>query len=504
MIVRVHGKDRIMNIEVPEEASVDALKEKINERTGSICTSLLLAGKAIVQGTLLSNGIEHGVIVQAVYDVLMQQEEEKEEEKKEVVKRSASCSHPSGGMCSSCAPEDSWLSDSFQNRRFLSQGAYEEFLASKDKTLQIESHLPPRCRTHGPDARCNKCLPKEITITSQIFRPVDHIEIDDRTILERLVSERKGSQKQVIYLLVGRYSEYSEVAKGVKAKVFGTLPIEYTGLKDGMVLNPNDDILCGKDASVRRVLSELNMEIVGMVFTRISEEKLSFISSLELLFIAAMQNRFPHMVNEINKGSRFVTLIISGTEGESEIIELCATNFAMELLYDGVVFASSNPGEVIVEPITAVWTGKEGATTGHTIPVEYLVVRPTHGLTSGNGLFSSDTLLFKRGSGVSGVKKHFQKKITDSSIHGLSLRALSDLQLLIELADMNALPDTLISVILTQDEQKFTQSVLNGEFNSIVDLAKDCIPPEEWICQTCTLMNSASVTSCDACGLPKS
>ncbi|KAI5185525.1 nuclear protein localization protein 4 [Nematocida homosporus] len=505
MIVRIQGRDRIMSIEIEENSTIERLKEIINERTKSICTRLVLAGAELNSGTLLANGIGNGDMLQATYDVVrVDKAEDSPSTGNTGGKRE--CRHGPSGMCADCAPEDSWLSSSFDKRRFISQGAYEEYLASQGKELVLESHLPPACRNHPASGRCHLCLPKEIVLGRQTFRPVDHIEIDDRSILERLIHERRATGGQTVYLLVGRYSEYAAVSKGVKAEVFAALPVEHTGLINGVVLNPADKTLQGTDESLKKVLDMLGMEIVGMAYTRILPEPQLFVSSMEVLFVAEMQRRFPYIVSGQNKGSRFVTLVIAGTETSSETIEICGTNLAIELLQDGLLFAAANPREVKVAPATAVWTGKEGTKHGHEIPVEYLVVRPTHGLTAGEGLFAvpSGMTGFKRGSGLSGVKKHLQKRLTEESVQGLSLGAFADLGLLLELADLELLPDGLAAAVLARDGAAFNQDVLEGKYPGLVDLAKDCKLASGWGCQACTFQNTGNAAECDMCGLPRS
>lgn len=507
MIVRVYGKDRIMRIEMPEEALVASLIEEISSRVGSLCTSLLFRGKSLKEGTLREAGLEDGAIVNADYKVEKKPAETAGEEGASGGRGrvSSECTHGPSGMCDKCAPEDSWLSSSFENRRFVSQGAYEEFLATRDKQLEIGSHLPPQCRTHPASARCNKCLPKEITLTRQPFRPVDHVELHDKGMLEQLINEYREKPVQSVQLLIGRYSGYSAVAKGTKAEVFCLAPLEHKGLENGFVVNPADRILQGSDRGFCELLGLLGMTVVGMVYTRISEKRLPYVSSLEVEFIGRMQNSFPYMVDGVNKGSQFTTLVISGTSKSAEVVECSASHLAMELLRDGLLFASKNPAEMEVHPVSTVWTDNEGSHVGHTIPVEYLVVRPTHGVTAGKGIFETRAGRgqFKRGMGLSGLKKHFQKRIGESSVHGLSLGALADFQVLLELADREILSRELVETILAKDELRFMEDVLNGKYPALTEIAKECEELPQWACKICTLVNRPSSSACDACGIPK-
>ncbi|KAI5189755.1 nuclear protein localization protein 4 [Nematocida sp. AWRm77] len=512
MILRVHGRDRIMKIELPDEASVECLVEEITSRAGSACTALSFEEKALTTGSLKDAGLQDGAILKAEYTVPCpeqaspaQEASKGGEKEKEGQRAFSACKHGPSGMCDQCAPEDSWLSSSFENRRFVSQGAYEEYLASKDKELVMESHMPPLCRTHPASARCNKCLPKEIALTRQLFRPVDHVELHDTVILEQIIGEQREKGVQSVHLLVGRYSAYPEVAKGVKAEVFCLVQVEHKGLQNGFVINPEDGVLKGTDKSFSELLRLLGMEVVGMVYTRVSKEELPFISSLEVEFIGRMQNMFPYVDGGKHKGSRFVTLVIAGTAKTSEVMECSASHLAMELLQDGLLFSSKNPLEMEVHPVTAVWTDKEGSQVGHTVPVEYLVVRPTHGVTLGKGIFCTKKARgsFKRGQGLSALKKHFQKRITEGSVQGLSLEAVSDFQVLLELADMSVLTPELVQAVLSKDELGFMEGVIEGKYAALVEITKECEDLPAWSCEVCTLTNQPSSTVCDACGIPR-
>ncbi|OAG31560.1 nuclear protein localization protein 4 -like protein [Nematocida displodere] len=519
MIVRVQGRDRIMRIEVETGATIADLVAEINNRTGSVCTSLAREGKEVSQGSIAENGIEHGDMLTAEYEVQAQAPPPETSETPETpdtpetratAKSSPAlhtgCTHGPTGMCANCAPEDSWLSQSFENRRFISQGAHEEFMVSQGRELYLQTHLPPLCKTHPSDGRCNRCMPKEIALTRQPFRAVDHIELHDRNLLEQLVSHYREKRTQMAVLLVGRYSEYTEVAKGVKAEVFATVHIEQKNLSDGFILNQSDRALCGKDESLNKLLSLLQMEIVGIAYTRLRETEIPFITGLEVDFITKLQNLFPDMDKGTNKGSKFVTLVISGSRTQSEIFEFMGTMLAMELVTDKLLKASESPTAMTIFPATALWTGSEGTKREHSIPVEYLVVRPTHGLTTNRTFFYSvpgERAPFRRGQDTSALKKHFQKRMKDSTVNGLSLQAISDFQVLLALSDMGLLTDALVECVSSGDDLRFTDMIFNNETDSLLEITKECKEVSTWSCHTCTLLNASSHTICEACGIPK-
>ncbi|KAI5181043.1 nuclear protein localization protein 4 [Nematocida sp. AWRm80] len=513
MILRVHGSDRIMKIEVESTFLIEDIKKEIENRVKSVCDSLEKNGQEIVNGTVEENGLLHGDILQAKYKV--EKQESVEPERKQESKLTSQCTHGPTGMCIHCAPEDTWSSVSFKDRRFISQGAYEDYLKSKGKSLEFHEHLPQACRKHPAKTKCNQCISLEIPVTRQVFRPVDHIEIHSKSIMEDLLMEVKETKRQKVCLLVGRYSEYTEVSKGIKAEVFEKIPLKHTSLTNGFILEDNS-VLEGEDKSINKVLSELGMTIVGMVYTRIFEEPKPFINALELQFITRMQNQFPEVdqsqksldgkqVNGSQKSSKFVTLVLAGTLENCELLEFSAAQLAMELEQQELLKASSNLLFMNVDPLMVAWKRETGMYKGNEIPIEYLIVRPTHGLTTDKSIFylPSEKNRFKREMGVNKLQKHFQKRMTQEAVKGINLQMLSDLQVLLKLEDMNILPPNLISVILTQDKAKFTDMTLNGEFDSIVEIAKECKDIGNWSCNMCTLENPTTLQECDACGMPR-
>ncbi|KAI5165939.1 nuclear protein localization protein 4 [Nematocida sp. AWRm78] len=512
MIIRVQGRDRTMRIEVEQATTIAQIMEEVSKRVNAPCVNILHNGKNI-EGSVGDNNLENGEMLTAEYEIAKPAEEDPlpaqaqtpSEPAQTQTQKSSECSHGPSGMCSNCMSEDSWVSEQFKERRFISQGAYEEYLASKEKVLLIETHLPPACRTHRPEHRCNKCMPKEISLGQQPFRPIDHIEVHDRAIIEQILIEQKEKNTQSVHLLIGRYSEYPDVPKGRKAEVFARITPTQKGLLDGFIIDPNDKMLLGTDESLNRVLNLLQMEIVGMVYTRITKEPMPYISALEIDFIANMQNRFAEWAAQERKGSKFVTLILSGTPTSSEIVECMVTHLGMELSLDGVLHASVNRQEMSAKSVDMIWRDKEGSHTGSRIPVEYLAVRPTHGLTQNKSVFyiKTEKTPFKRGMGVSKLKKHFQRRLSDDSVCLISLAAVSDIEVLLELADMNILSDELVECVANKDTERFKDCVLNGRLEELVDIAKECKESSSWACNVCTLVNAPTRTLCDACGFEK-
>jgi nuclear protein localization protein 4 homolog len=288
------------------------------------------------------------------------------------------CKHGANAMCDYCMPLEPYDAKyhSENSIKHLSYHAYIRKLTPKSSTA-TSTELPPLsplsyrvkvpCPSGHPSwpaAICTQCQPSAITLQSQNFRMVDHLEIASTDIIDRFLHAWRSTGLQRFGWLIGHYEPYDKVPMGIKAVVEAIHEPPQEGELDGLTLGlpwEDEPRIRGLAASASSPLS-----IVGYIFTDLDptpEDRTKnvykrhsgsyFLSSLETIFAAAIQNANPTPSRSSETGfysSRMVTAVLTATEdGQVDISAFQVSEQACAMVAADMIEPSVDPGIVRVK-----------------------------------------------------------------------------------------------------------------------------------------------------------
>ncbi|KAJ7814155.1 NPL4 family-domain-containing protein [Mycena olivaceomarginata] len=335
------------------------------------------------------------------------------------------CTHAVKGMCDYCMPLEPYnaLYHKEHKIKHLSYHAYLKQITPK-QTASATSILPPLtplaykvkvpCPSGHPSwpaGICTSCQPSAITLQSQPFRMVDHLEIASTDVIDRFLAAWRSTGFQRFGWLIGRYEPYDKVPMGVKAVVEAIYEPPQEGELDGLTLG----LPWEEEPRIRALSASAStpLTVVGYIFTDLTptEEDRSkntykrhpgsfYMSSLEAIFAATMQKANPTPSKSSPTGqfaSRLVTAILTGTEdGQIDISAYQVSEQACAMVEADMIEASVDPGIVRVKEedrtqdsaryvpdVFFTYKNEYGLEVKKTakpaFPVEYLMVNVTHG-----------------------------------------------------------------------------------------------------------------------------
>ncbi|KAL0576570.1 nuclear protein localization protein 4 [Marasmius crinis-equi] len=336
------------------------------------------------------------------------------------------CKHGPKGMCDYCMPLEPYDA-AYHTEHGIKHLSYHSYLhkitpkSSSDSAsslpplnpLDYKVKVPCTAGNHPPwpASICTKCQPSAITLNSQPFRMVDHLEIASMEIIDRFLHAWRMTGSQRFGWLLGRYEPYDKVPMGIKAVVEAIHEPPQEGELDGLTLGlPWED-----EPRIRALAAQAStpLTVVGYVFTDLvpTEEdrtkniykrhSQSFLmSSLEAIFAATMQSRYPTASKSSPTGkfsSRLVTAILTATEdGQVDVSAYQVSEQAMAMVEADMIEASVDPGIVrlkeedrtagsarYIPDVFFTYKNEYGLEVKKSakpaFPVEYLMVNVTHG-----------------------------------------------------------------------------------------------------------------------------
>ncbi|KAI0690709.1 polyubiquitin-tagged protein recognition complex Npl4 component [Cytidiella melzeri] len=419
MLVRIRSKDGNFRFPLEPSADISELVAKILETTTDADTDTLAISNqprgnetlvsALKNRTLQSLGINHGDLLFLTYqsraspstsapsatpaqtnDTPKRPWESVPEDAVDQYWRSKDgkiprsrdsrfCKHGPNAMCDYCMPLEPYDPGyhTEHNIKHLSYHAYLSKLAPKTSVsasvalppveslnYKVQVPCPSGQHPNWPNGICTKCQPSAITLQSQPFRMVDHLEIASHDIIDRFLHAWRITGLQRFGWLIGRYEPYDKVPMGVKAVVEAIHEPPQQGELDGLVLGiPWED-----EPRIRELAKHASspLSIVGYIFTDLvpTEEDVSktvykrhpqsfYLSSLEAIFAAHVQLANPTPSKSSRTGtfsSRMVTAILTGTEdGAIDVRAYQVSEQACAMVDADMIEASVDPGIVRVK-----------------------------------------------------------------------------------------------------------------------------------------------------------
>ncbi|KAG5513514.1 hypothetical protein PMAC_000946 [Pneumocystis sp. 'macacae'] len=326
------------------------------------------------------------------------------------------CKHGPKGMCEYCMPLDPYdLTYLKQNK--IKHLSFHSYLRKISKTSSISDNVPllvepfygikNNCQTGHkpwPLGICTKCQPSAVTLQTQEFRMVDHVEFSDSSLIDIFLNYWRLSGHQRFGYLYGRYEPYDAVPLGIKAVVEAIYEPPQENEPNGISLV----LPWNEENSVDEVAYLFGLKKIGMIFTDLTDDGSGkgtvickrhvdsfFLSSLEVFFGATMQLKHKNATKWSKSGefgSKFVTCVISANkEGGIDIFAYQVSNTAMALVDAKIIEPSIDPSIMLIRKEQDVYIPEmffqkinqyktqvqENAKSS--FPIEYLLVTLTHG-----------------------------------------------------------------------------------------------------------------------------
>jgi nuclear protein localization family protein 4 len=335
-------------------------------------------------------------------------------------KRSRFCRHGDKGMCEYCSPLPPW-DNSYREENQIKHISFHAYVKRLDQATnkgQGSSYMAPlsesnfainkRCiggHEPWPKGICSKCQPSAITLQQQEFRMVDHLEFANSEIVNSFIESWRQTGTQRIGFMYGTYQRYDKVPLGIKGVVEAIYEPAQHDENDGLTLG----LPWEEEEQVDNIAKMCGLQKIGVIFTDLTDsgdgdgsvickrhKDSFFLSSLEVIFAAKLQKRYPNYTKSSDSGrfsSKFVTCVISGNlKGEIDMFPYQVSEGAEALVQADMITGSTKPSFAYINETnderyvpeifyTKINEYKLQVKTNAkpAIPVDYLLVTLSHG-----------------------------------------------------------------------------------------------------------------------------
>ncbi|KAM0679819.1 Nuclear protein localization protein 4 [Glugoides intestinalis] len=406
-------------------------------------------------------------------------------------KEEVKCTHSPEAVCPKCVnlERSTRISPPGENVKYVSYASYIQALDDRGVSEDDFDYEVKTCEEHPANQKCSRCVEKQITLLSQLYRHIDYVEFDSKAMIEEFFLGWKSSWRQKIGLLVGTYAEYAKSPLGKKAIVSGIWEIEQECFPDGVALNSIPE---------KFIINEL--KILGVIYTDFKQDKNEATSNkvLENYIISTSEIDFINHLKQKIGNPAFFGICLSFNEEKDIIPKVFMVTEQYEALKKADALSlTTSPTEFkanreIVYHVRNEYDKLVPKQADPLLPVYYFVVTCETGFKE-NPMFP---IMCK-------IAKPTYKKLSEYFESKIELEKFRNFNILVALQKfLPKLTEDLFKAAIRNDKKLFEAVTEEPDFQKFVEeLTKH--ENKKWDCASCTYLNEAIRSSCELCAAPK-
>jgi nuclear protein localization protein 4 homolog len=403
-----------------------------------------------------------------------------------VYKEEVKCTHSPDAVCSKCAsldPYDKRFKEG-KKTKYLSKTSYLEMLKDQSKQQQTFDYSIKKCQDHSENAKCAKCMEKMITLIPQIYREIDYVEFDSGEHVELFIKNWRDSGRQQFGLLIGRFSDHSDVPDGRKAIVSGIWMIEQENYPDGVFPMKVPDQFVSKE-----------LDIVGMIYTDLfmKDQRLFSYKKSRNYILSGAELFFMHQIYAKTNKKSLLNVCVTMCENESICAEVYMLTEQFIALMDAKLLSMTTSPlyletsrEMSYNDINE-YKKQVPVKAFPLVPLEYFYVTCETGKRE-DPIFSDFTV----------IEKPNLRKLSGYFNDCFEISKFKNFRLLMSLCNFLPIAGEIVDCIVLNDEQQFEKIQQRDEFVKFIAQLGE-YRESRWNCSACTFLNESFATQCEIC-----